>query len=189
MAESPLFNAKRIEDVKKSRRDGLLSDLDELDVLGELGEPATAERLRAAAQLQLPVLDRAGADLTTSEQGAGLNVTVVVPVTGDGFLLDVRPSTFSSNPPAGRVNRSYRSGEVAPELVFEGKFTRDAGAADIKGWAAKHVGAIEQYIEWLRADVQMHNADVDKMIEEGLVRRRSELTALRRLNDGLSGGI
>src|SRR5450432_638909 len=70
----------------------------------------------------------------------GTQITVHVPFDGDAALFDIRPSTFSSNPPYGDV--------VGSEIQLVYKVVD--GDASIKAEYERTLSQIVQYLDWLR---------------------------------------
>lgn len=185
-----LFSAQSIENVRRSSREKVQNELAKISDCDELDDPETAARVRTAGRLDLPELSRSDASFDTQERGQDLDVTVSIPVTSGWSLLSVKPQTVTTVRPTGHVERpSMLVGNSKPILKISDTFPRTASPGEIKAWATKRVDHVQDYIELLRQDVEMHNTDVEKMVEEGLGWRRRELSELGDLRGGLSGGI
>ena len=95
---------------------------------------------------------------------AGSFVTVAVPFEGDGDLFEFKASTYSLNPPRGRVSGSsvlisFRGVEMNPQRTREEIDTT--------------VGKIEQHLGYIRNDCAGWNARVSSVAEQ-CVRNRKE---------------
>ena len=95
---------------------------------------------------------------------AGSFVTVAIPFEGDGDLFEFRASTYSSNPPRGRVSASsvlisFRAVETNADR------TREEIDATVE--------RIEQHLVWIRNDCAGWNARVSSIAEQ-CVRDRKE---------------
>ena len=95
---------------------------------------------------------------------AGSFVTVAIPFEGDGDLFEFRASTYSSNPPRGRVSASsvlisFRAVEMNADR------TREEIDATVE--------RVEQHLVWIRNDCAGWNARVSSIAEQ-CVRDRKE---------------
>lgn len=188
--DQPLFAARSIEDVRRSYREAVLRALAEITEVAEVDDSETADRLQEKGRIELPELSRADATFETEERGQNLHVTVSIPVTSGWGLLSVRPATAASVVPRGYVESSLRFlSDGHPLLKMTESFPRTATSGDIKAWAAGQADRVQEYIEFLRPDIEVHNSDLGKMVQEGLERRRRELEALGGLRGNLEGGI
>ena len=97
---------------------------------------------------------------------AGSFVTVAIPFEGDGDLFEFRASTYSSNPPRGRVSGSsvlisFRGVEMNAERTREEIYAT--------------AGKIEQHLEWIRNDCAGWNSRVSSAAEQSVRDRKDRL--------------
>ena len=95
---------------------------------------------------------------------AGSFVTVAIPFEGDGDLFDFKASTYSLNPPRGRVSGS------SVLISFQGV---ELDAQRTREQIDATVGKIEQHLEYIRNDCNGWNARVSSVAEQ-CVRHRKE---------------
>jgi hypothetical protein len=96
-----------------------------------------------------------------------LALTISVPFLGYGQLFKCRPSTFTVSPPEGTVEES----EI--RLYYE---TSDRNPNNIKRSYAQKIKEIKTYLEWVKKDVDSHNAWIkDNAIKYVLKRKDDQL--------------
>ena len=95
---------------------------------------------------------------------AGSFVTVAIPFEGDGDLFEFKASTYSLNPPRGRVSGS------SVLISFRGV---EMNAQRTREEIDATVGKIEQHLEYIRNDCAGWNARVSSVAEQ-CVRDRKE---------------
>ena len=95
---------------------------------------------------------------------AGSFVTVAIPFDGDSDLFDFKASTFTFNPPSGRVSDS------SVLVSFQGV---NMDVQQTREEINATVGKIEQHLEWTRNDCGSWNARVANVAEQ-CVRQRKE---------------
>lgn len=106
----------------------------------------------------------------------GTRFTFFVPFDGDATLLHLRPSSFTTVFPDGRVEGS----EIAVDYVRV-----DADAQQIRGTFASNLSLIERYLQWANGDVETFNGTLTSRIRAGLAARKAKLERDRAALDGL----
>jgi len=102
----------------------------------------------------------------------GTRVVIFVPFEGDAALFEIRPDTFTSVLPMGRV--------VGQELQFtkEGVgITKEQLAKEKDGWLTQ----IEQYLEWHRKGLGGFNESLKGAALQAIEKRRQKLQADQNL--------
>jgi hypothetical protein len=106
----------------------------------------------------------------------GTRVTIAVPFSGDPNLFRYRPNQFTMNPPRAAV----ASGEVL--LIYTGL---DQTGEQIKAQYQADAGTISQWLDWVRAQAEQYNADLERTVQTLVTQRREKLLADRNLVQGL----
>ena len=89
-----------------------------------------------------------------------------IPFTGESTLFDCQPSSYTLNPPIGKV--------VGDELHLT--FSRTDHDADaLKQALDKRIKTIQKYIEWIRRDVEQYNSELRSKLAIRLDKRKSKL--------------
>lgn len=99
-------------------------------------------------------------------------ITLRIPFTGEPDLFTVRPSTYTLNPPRGRVQRT---GDQCGHVLLSMTRPLDEGVEWFNRWIQDQVASIKEYAAASRKDVARFNADLKRQMEEAVARRRAEL--------------
>lgn len=102
----------------------------------------------------------------------GTQVTYFIPFKGDPELFNYKPSTFTYQPPEGRIN-----GQVL-ELFFEGV---DVSPDKIKGKFERALSELKRWLGWVSNQVQQFNEQLPPIIEDQIKARREKLLKDRGL--------
>lgn len=106
----------------------------------------------------------------------GTAIDVRLPFTGDEGMFKLRPSSFDSNPPRGRVRGAY--------LVFtvQGiELSADQVRADIDRW----VSAVQKYLGYQHESVKGFAEELRRVTESAVAERKKKLEADKGLISGL----
>jgi hypothetical protein len=98
----------------------------------------------------------------------GTEITFTVPFKGEPELFEVRPSTFTMNPPRGEV--------VAHEIHLIYRATNENAAA-IKTEFQMSVQSIKQHLGWLENSIGTFNSSIGQKIQTLIGQRRQKLAA------------
>ena len=104
----------------------------------------------------------------------GTRVEVLIPFTGDAILLDIRPSTFNTNPPRFEV----RGNNIV--AAYEGRAPLEPHQA--KAAIDQLVASIEQYLAWQRADIDAWNERLLNSLPDQVGARRAKVLQDRALD-------
>jgi len=99
-------------------------------------------------------------------------ITLRIPFTGEPDLLRVQPSTYTLNPPRGRVQAN---GDLGGLILLTMTRPLDEGGEAFNRWIQDQVKSIEGYAATSRADVERFNADLVGQVREAVTRRRAQL--------------
>lgn len=102
----------------------------------------------------------------------GTTVTYFVPFDGDEVLFELQPSTFTTNPPSGRV----RGGELSFSFTV-----LDATAEQVKQELDRYRASIKQYADWQEADVDAFNRALPGQARAAVGARHQKLLRDREL--------
>jgi len=98
----------------------------------------------------------------------GTEITFCIPFRGDPNSFQIRPTTFNTNPPRGRIS----NGEVLLTYV---RTDNDAVAA--KNEYDQTLRNIKQYLDWFRVSVEDFNSKIGSQVEALLNQRVHQLSA------------
>jgi len=97
----------------------------------------------------------------------GTRFTYHVPFIGDGELLKCRASSYTFNPPRGRISG------MELQLVYE---RTDHNVEALKAQFNHDLGEIKRHLEWVTNDVAPFNARVHKTALDKINQRREKFT-------------
>lgn len=127
--------------------------------IGQL-EPSDAQ-VDVSQDIRRAIFDR-----TSPHYITGTRVEIVVPFDGEPDCFQFQPSTFTFNPPRGRL----KGQEL--HLVFEG--------ADLEGDSLKQayeneLRRIEEYLRWVRNDIEQFNTSLPDLVRKAVTARKQKL--------------
>ena len=96
----------------------------------------------------------------------GYRVVVHIPFEGDAGVFSLRPSSFTFNPPRGRIQGS--------DLVLTIEYARDS-QPDIDGQVNGFVGTVSQWLGFARGDVDSFNAGLEQQARQTIEGRRQRI--------------
>lgn len=97
----------------------------------------------------------------------GVEVTVHIPFKGDPALFQVRPGTYTLNPPRGEVIGSEL------QLAFRGLPTDNS----LKQKYERSLEQIRQYLDWMRQSAQQLSTELRQSAQQLISKRKEELAA------------
>jgi hypothetical protein len=100
----------------------------------------------------------------------GTQYTIHIPFEGEGILFNVRPSSFSLNPPRGRI----RDHEL--QLIYQ---TVPDTPFDIKADYARRLTEIKQHLERLRTSAQQLDQELVDIATASIRSRKAQFQAAR----------
>lgn len=102
----------------------------------------------------------------------GTKLTYHVPFAGDATLFKLQPSHFNFNPPQAEV----RDGELRISVTAMTPLPEG-----IAGQLDATVASIKQYVDWVNADVAIHNRGLEARARAAVEGRRAKVLADREL--------
>ena len=99
----------------------------------------------------------------------GTEITFIVPFKGDPNLFQVRPTTYTLNPPRGEI----RGREIH---LVQRRTDNDASAA--RGEYERSLQTIKQYLGWLEASILDFNGKIGNQVQ-GLINQRKQQLSSR----------
>ncbi|RMF92142.1 MAG: hypothetical protein D6734_12940, partial [Candidatus Schekmanbacteria bacterium] len=96
----------------------------------------------------------------------GVQIIIAVPFEGDGELFQYQPSTFTSNPPRGKV-----IGEEI-HLIYE---MVEHNAERLKQEYQRELNKIKRYLEWIKRDVESFNSSLEPFVRQFVSQRKKKL--------------
>lgn len=106
----------------------------------------------------------------------GTAITISIPFEGEAVFFRYRPSTFTYNPPQGRV--------ISQEI----QLTYEVTSPDPEGLAREYkqtLGTLQQYLKWIEQDVNQFNDTLNQLARDSIISRRSKLLA----DQGMSAAL
>lgn len=129
-----------------------------------------ARRSSGAKDISIPIDSWNGRSIEVS----GTRVEVLIPFTGDAILLDIRPSTYSMNPPRFHV----RGNNIV--AAYEGRAPLDPLQA--KAAMDQIIASIEQHLGWQETDIDPWNERLMKSLPGQVEARRAKVLQDRELD-------
>lgn len=96
----------------------------------------------------------------------GYRVVVHVPFEGEEDVFKVRPSSFTFNPPRGRIKGS--------DLMLTIEYPRDQ-QPDIDGRVQEFTGTVSQWLGFARADIDSFNTGLEQQARQAIAGRRERI--------------
>lgn len=96
----------------------------------------------------------------------GISITVAVPFEGDGNLFHLQPGTYTLSPPRGDVEGQ----EV--HLIYQ---RAEHDAEELNKSIKEDINEINEYLNWVKRDVQAFNGSLEPFIRETIKRRKEKL--------------
>jgi len=96
----------------------------------------------------------------------GTRVTIAIPFEGDENLFQYKPSTYTLNPPRGRI--------VGQEvhLIYE---MVEHDPEKLKQMYKQDLDEIKRYLEWVRRDVGGFNNQLESLVRQSVAQRKKKL--------------
>lgn len=95
----------------------------------------------------------------------GVTVTVSVPFDGDGQFFNYTPGTFTYNPPRGEI-----AGQEV-QLIFT---QLEPKAEELDREIKRRISDIQQYLGWVKRDIDAFNRDFEPFIREAIRQRKQK---------------
>lgn len=115
-------------------------------------------------------------ELRRSMTRKGTAIDVRVPFNGEEEMFQVRPTSYNTNPPRGRISRGYI------EFTITGT---SLSAEIVKSEIERRIADINQYLDFQRSSVGNFSAEIQKVAYDALQARASKLNADRNLIEDL----
>jgi hypothetical protein len=194
-----LFSEADMYDVIENLKQRAKQDVDSLDEDSVLNTSSTdlVEHFVTKYQLDVPVLHEDGIYVESRGEASidvsgdpfrdtrtlrsppylrGSQVTIAVPFSGEPELFRYRPNQYTTNPPRATVTTdelhlTYTGIQLSSEQV-KGQYTAD-------------VGAISQWLAWMRSQAEPYNAELEAIVRTALDQRRQKILSDRNMVESL----
>ena len=103
---------------------------------------------------------------------AGTLIEVTVPFSGESEAFAIQPTTYTTAPPRGEIRDS------ALVIKVQGA---DLDSQQVRAEIDRTIGAIKQYLDWLRGSARGFNEQVRRLANERIIWRRKKLLADQNL--------
>jgi len=183
-----LFSRVTVFDVLEHRQQTIKSEVKNLNAsaLDAMAEDQLIHELATRYKFEIPVIDddktymsHREVDVDVSRDPMrlildrnrpfyikGTEITIKVPFRGDPNLFQVRPSSFTLNPPRGEIS--------GHEICLT--YTRtDSNAAAVRSDYLKSIQDIKQYLGWLETSLSTFNSNVGQELRPLIAQRRQQL--------------
>lgn len=115
-----------------------------------------------------------------------IRIDLTIPYTGESDLWKMQPSTFTFNPPRGDYS-SQRENDQAGTLRFKMEFTQGEYTGDaINQEVERNLKSIEDYIGWIKRDIESHNPQLQNEIRRQVAQRRERLGTIQSVSKTLN---
>lgn len=161
----------------------------------EIEAEGIAERIIAPLLLEIPVLDEAAKYAESREIDVdvsgdpmrmvfdrsqpfyikGTEITVAIPFTGDPKGFQIRPTTFTTNPPFGRVEGHEL------RLVFR---LMNPGV-NMNAEVDRTITQVKQYLDWLRPSSEQMKRDLMQVAQSLISQRKQQASTHAQIAGGL----
>lgn len=108
-------------------------------------------------------------------QVAGIEIFLSIPYTGETDLWNMQPSSFNSNPPRGNIKPNYRNDQEGKIIVRFEYFQNEFQADEVNKEIEKTISSIQQFLDWIKKDIETHNSQIRMKIDELVQARRERL--------------
>jgi len=106
----------------------------------------------------------------------GTETTICIPYEGDSNLFHLQASTFSYNPPRGRITRT--------EVQFIYQLPKQNAEA-LRNMFNSDLGSIKKHLGWTNRDVEAFNKELQAFIRDAVSTRKQKLLADRNMSAAL----
>jgi len=96
----------------------------------------------------------------------GTRITIAIPFDGDADLFHYRPTTFTTAPPRGEINKQ----EV--HLIYE---TVEHDPEKLKQEYGRELDEVKRYLEWVKGNVQGFNDSLEPFTRQNITQRKKKL--------------
>lgn len=115
-----------------------------------------------------------------------IRMLLSIPYTGESDLWKMEPSTFKFNPPRGDYS-PQQGNEKAGILRFEIEFTQGGYTNEaIKNDVEQNLKSIDDYLGWIKHDIESHNPQLKNEIIRQVVQRRERLGKIQSVTKTLN---
>jgi len=115
-----------------------------------------------------------------------IRTDLTIPYTGESDLWKMQPSTFTFNPPRGDYS-SQRGNDQTGILRFKMEFTQGEYTSDaINHEVERNLKSIDDYLGWIKHDIESHNPQLKNEIICQVVQRRERLGKIQSVTKTLN---
>lgn len=115
-----------------------------------------------------------------------ISTDLTIPYTGESDLWKMQPSTFTFNPPRGDYS-SQRGNDQAGILQFKMEFTQGEYTSEaINNEVERNLKSIEEYLGWIKHDIESHNPQLQNEIRRQVAQRRERLGTIQSVSKALN---
>ena len=109
-----------------------------------------------------------------------------IPYTGESDLWKMQPSTSTFNPPRGDCS-PQRGNDQTGTLRFKMEFTQGEYTSDaINNEVERNLKTIEEYLGWIKHDIESHNPQLQNEIRRKVAQRRERLGIIQSVSKALN---
>jgi hypothetical protein len=109
-----------------------------------------------------------------------------IPYTGESDLWKMQPSTNTFNPPRGD-HSPQRGNDQTGTLRFKMEFTQGEYTSDaINNEVERNLKTIEEYLGWIKHDIESHNPQLQNEIRRKVAQRRERLGIIQSVSNALN---
>ena len=115
-----------------------------------------------------------------------IRTDLTIPYTGESDLWKMKPSMRTFDPPKGDYS-PQRGNDQAGTLRFKMEFTQEGSTSDaINNEVERNLHSIEEYLEWIKRDIESHNPQLQQVIRGTVAQRRERLGRIQSVSKTLT---
>jgi hypothetical protein len=115
-----------------------------------------------------------------------IRISLSIPYTGESNFWKMQPSTFNFNPPRGEYS-PQRGNDQIGTLRFNMEFTQKEYTSEvIHDEIERNLHSIEEYLEWIKRDIESHNPQLQEVIRGTVAQRRERLGRIQSVSKTLT---
>ncbi len=112
-------------------------------------------------------------------QDAGVEIVLYIPYTGESDLWGMQPNTYNHSPPRGSVESKRGNDQAGILKIYLEYYQQEFQGDKVNQEVEKALSSIEQYLGWIKRDIEAHNKQLKNEISRLVRQRRERLGAIQ----------
>jgi hypothetical protein len=114
-------------------------------------------------------------------QVPSVEMVLSIPYTGESDLWVMQPSTYTHNPPRGSVEPNRRNDQEGVLKIRLEYYQQEFQSDKVNQEIEKAITSIEQFLEWIKRDIEAHNKQLKNEISRLVSHRRERLGTIQEV--------